>query len=491
MQEQLLIRVWIWCNYKCIFCNVTEYNEKSILHRESYLWLINQFNKKIKQSNLSKLWVTLSWWEPSLFKKEIYFIVKYISNYCKKEWIEVWFDMQTNWTEFDNKFTLWLIKNDIFDFLISFHTIEKNIFESLLGISYDKYFFKVVDNIKFLESKGAAIQLNTIVSKLNYGNFLDTIKFILSNFNNVDLTIWIFQPHWYWDKNFDKLFISYEEIYKKYNYILYFVERKWRNINSHYCWLPLCYLYNKKYSLEYERNLWLRKEMMFDDKFLINKINDDNKVHTKDCDSCMYNNLCSWIWKEYEWKQKLRPVIYKRYFWNVNSKSNYYYLNSLNDNLKKIYSKNIKHIVLPSSILYKNKKKDLIKELVKIWFYKITLLVDSDIDYLNDLFFSGITNISVSIENITMDAIYDLVSFSEKYSPQFRIDLDIYIDKYNLDIVKKIRWLTKILTNKYVNIFILDNDKWLIKLYKILILKSKWNIYLVNKNWKIKRQDKM
>ena len=66
-------------------------------------------------------------------------------------------------------------------------------------------------------------------------------------------------------------------------------------------------------------------------------------------------------------------------------------------------------------------------------FYKVTLFIDSDFDFDPELLQTGVGNIQVNIERITPSMIHAVLEFSKKYSPQFRIDLDISVttaDKY-------------------------------------------------------------
>lgn len=488
MQEQILIRVWKACNYKCIFCNITDINEKNIWYKETYISLINQFHNKIKLANLSKISITITWGEPTLFKKEVMFIIKYINKYCINNWIDIWsVDMQSNATLLDYDFLLYLKKNKVDNFLVSFHAINRNIFEELLGVKYDLFFDKVVNNIKLLQSMNFNFSLNIIVNKLNHLDLMDIIHFIWIEFPWVDVELWLVQPNWDWEKNIDKLFIDFSEVYKNYNKALYLLNFKWHHPISHYCWMPLCYIDKHSFSTEFKNNIWYIKEGI-KKKFFINTMNDNSKLQIKDCNICLYNNICSWIWKNYEWKQTLKPIKYSIDFFSNFKYNNYSYkLDQLSEDLRKIYSKNIRHVIIKTSLINdKYVLLNLVSDLFKKWFYKISLLVDCAFKLDDEIIYSWISNIQINIEYVDEVILQNIINFSNKYKPQFRIDIDIFVKKYNDENNIKLKNILKCKSNFYKIFFIYDYylcNKDIYE-YNNFINNSFFNIYTINFNKK-------
>ncbi|MDD3302442.1 MAG: radical SAM protein [Candidatus Gracilibacteria bacterium] len=483
--EQIIIRIGNTCNYKCIFCNVTQENEKEISYKESYTSLIRQFHEKIKTSYISSLYVTISGGEPTLFKKEVYFLVKYINKFCTKNNINIGtIDMQTNATMFDKKFLLWLLKNNVNDFLISFHTIDKKSFNELLGVDYNKYFLKVVENIKLVKSMGFRFTINVIINKINKDNFIETIKFIIKEFQKPDIEIGVVQPNGYGKINFQKLYVSFEEIHYIYNYSLFYVKKNNISINSHFCGIPLCYIDKNKFSVEYNTNLDFRKRLFFDDKFSISNLNDNSKYQESDCRKCLYNNVCSGLWHNYIGKQKLKPIFYKiDFFGDFIKNTNSIKILSKEINLKKIYDSNIRHLIIPTSIGNNNFIQKLIKDSTKIGFYKISLLVNTKFKFDKEILKTGLGNIQINIEDVSDTLLDEIINFSNKYKPQFFIDIDIFITKYDQNLLQKI----KDILDKYNNLnfiklfFIYNFNNKDIFGYKDLIINEKnGNIYTIN-----------
>lgn len=428
--DQLIIRVWKACNFKCNFCNVSD-NERHVKLKENIDDIVRNFHYKLKYSNLTEkeITVAISWGEPSIFQKETIFALKYIKKIFEKKRIIPHFEIQTNASNIDIYFANNLKKNGITIALVSFHTIDKKEFDETLGVPYDIYFKKIICWIENLHKVWIDVYTNTIISNQNKNTFFDTITYLEKKFNFIHIfNVWLIQPHWNSTKIIKKIYPKYENIDYIYNKSLFYLLKKWKQVVSHFFWLPACYILHKKESLEISENILFRKNFNFDYKYLINNINDKNKNHTLDCQKCIYNNVCSWIWKEYIWLQKLKPVQYKIDKFNnlKNEKNTFWYkLENKNENLKKIYDKNVRQIIIKSSLWNKEEIYKLLRESTKIWFYKISLLLDSNFLLEKDIFLTWVSNIQVKSCYIDDDFIYKLKKFSDKNSPQFRIDLDI------------------------------------------------------------------
>lgn len=425
--DQLIVRVWKACNFKCNFCNVST-NESHVNIKESVKDIVRNFLYKFKYSSVKERWmlmVTISGWEPSLFKKETIFSLKYIKKFLEDRNIKYEFNIQTNASLIDDKFAKELYENWVTSALVSFHMIDEKIFEKVIQIPY-KNFYKIIDGINSLNKVWIEVSTNTIMSNENKNNFFETVKFIKNTFPFINIfNIWMIQPHWEAFKIIEKVFPKYNEVYYDYNKTIFFLKNFWKNIESHFFSPPACYMNTLKYSLENRDNLLFRKNSNFSEKYLLNNINDKNKTQTKDCEKCLYNNICSGIWKEYVWLQKLKPVNYVIDKNNNFEKNNFAYkLKNKNENLKKIYDWNFRQIIIKTSLWNEVEIYELLKNATKIWFYKISLLLDSDFEIKKDIVYTGVSNIQLKKEQISNEVLYFIKDFSTKYSPQFRIDID-------------------------------------------------------------------
>lgn len=477
--DQLIVRVWKLCNFKCNFCNV-DYNERHVSFKESTMDLVRNFLYKFKYSqvNNNKILVTISWWEPSILQKETIFIIKYINMFLWKKGITPLFNIQSNASnitlEFANKLKeLWVIYA-----LISFHTNDKDIFEEMIWIDYQKNFWKILVGINNLNKAWIDVELNSIISKQNSTNFLDNIEFLLKNFPFViNYNIGVIQPHWHAFINSEKTYVQYKEVAKLYNKGISILKKNDKNISSHFTGLPACYIEEKKYYLEWEENLYIRQNTNFNEINLINKINDDNKIQTKDCEDCIYNNICWGIWTEYKEYQILKPIKYKKIF----EKNIEKYILNKNADLKKIYTSWIRNIIISTDIFEYDELIDIIRKINKLGFYKITLYITKKIIITDELLKTWVWNIQVNIENINFTDINRILIFSKKYAPQFGINLDLLFYNYDLE---KYNLLLRLLENRFLKIYLiheLNNTNNDIKNFKkILSPNNRWQIFTVN-----------
>lgn len=425
--DQMIVRVWKACNFRCNFCNVSD-NESHVKLRENIDDIVRNFHYKMKYSSIKKWWdltVTISGWEPSLFKKETIFALKYIKKVLDKLEITPYFEIQTNASLIDEKFAKELYENWVYSSLVSFHMIDKNIFEKVIQIPY-KNFYKIIDWINILHNAWIEIYTNTIMSNENKNNFFETIKFLEKTFPFINIfNIWMIQPHWEAFKIIEKVYPRYEEVIEEYNKSIFYLKNKWKEIVSHFVWPPACYLWNFQSWLEISENILFRQNFNFSEKYLINNINDKNKIQIKDCEKCLYNNVCSGIWKEYVLLQKLKPVNYIIDKNNNFDKNNFAYkLQNKNENLKKIYDWNFRQIIIKTSLWDEKEIYEIIKNATKIWFYKISLVLDSNFEIKKDIVYTWVSNIQCKKEQISYEILDFIKKFSGKYSPQFRINID-------------------------------------------------------------------
>jgi hypothetical protein len=181
-------------------------------------------------------------------------------------------------------------------------------------------------------------------------------------------------------------------------------------------------------SLEVSQNTLFRRNFNFTDHYLINNINDNNKKQTKECDRCLYSNVCSGIWDEYIPLQKLSPVGYIRdFFLNFRENTFAYKMRDSHEYLKNIFDKNIRQLIIPSSLGEKETIYAILRQATKLGFYKITLLIDDDFVLEEDIFHTGVNNIQGDISSFSLEFSQKVLAFSHKHAPQFRIDIDLFV----------------------------------------------------------------
>lgn len=439
--DQIVVRLWKACNFKCTFCNVA-YNESTVLPKEEVLDLVRNFHYRFKYCDTTsgKIVITISWGEPTLFQKQFLFVLKYIRLFLEKKGIEPIFDLQTNASNIDSSFAKKIQNLGVSQALVSFHTINSNIFEKLIWVE-NANISKILNGIKNLHEAWIEVHFNTIVSKDNVWDFENTIIFLLKKFPKIhNYNLWVVQPHGHAYTNFEDVVVSYKDIYKVYNRVLFYLYKKHKDVVSHFTGLPRCYLDKSLFHLEWEDSLYLRRNIWGKDKNLVNFINEQNKTQQYGCMDCIYNNICSGVWNDYVGFQELQPVRYKKMF-ESDSKI---YLLSKEEDIRVFKSKGIKNVVVMSS----NKNfLELIKKLTHKWFFKVSLFLDKKISIWDEILTSWLGNIQTDISNISKQDIIKIIHHSKETPHQFMINLDICVYDKNDFSLRELYW------QKYVKIF--------------------------------------
>jgi len=432
--DQLVVRVWKWCNFRCNFCNVSD-NERHVELKENVDDIVRNFHYKMKYSNFTAktIEITISWGEPSIFQKETIFALKYISRFFEKRDIKCVFWIQTNASNIDERFAKKISELWIKYALVSFHTIDPKIFKQTLWISYETYFHKIIEGMQCLQQAGIQVDTNTILSQENRDNFFDTLIFLEWHFPQIqNFNVGVIQPHGEAEKNLTEVAPKYEEIADIYNTTISYLQWKNKRVTSHFVWLPACYLEDHSVSLEIQSNTLFRQNFNFDAHYLINNINDVNKIQIDGCNSCLYNNICSGIWKKYQWYQAVKPVEYvKDFFLDFIKNDIAYKLQGKNESLSEIYEKWFQQILVPSDLGERSEIISLLQEAIQIGFYKLSLIIVDDFEIDEDILYSGLTNIQIFDTFIESWILEYISQFSQKNWPQFRIDLDIILSDKN------------------------------------------------------------
>ena len=432
LPEQLIIRVGKACNFRCIFCNVAE-NESILLAKPKIKEILVQTFYRIKYSNLSS-WIiniTISWWEPSLFQTETIFVMKYFKKYFNDRSVLSTFEMQSNASNITEVFAKKLKRLWLYDVMVSYHTHDPKEYRQYIGVDYEKFWEKINNWINNLIKEGISVSFNIILSHINKDSYFKHICFLLDKFPDVLVyNIWFVQPHWMAQDNYDLLFVQYSEVYKIYNKVIAYLKFKWKKAHSHLVGLPLCYMNDYSSVMEYYHNRWIILDGP-QKHTLIQKINDDNKAYDSKCNSCKVKWLCSWIWKEYIWKQRIKPVPYIQ-FSNLKHNPNVcVYTDQIN--LKKVRDTWIDQIfVLGYDIRWKQNIWSIISHIRKYQFHMISLVID-DVNQLMSL--DNYYSINIQLKHSGWDIIpfiYNILDFNNSVSSQFHIRLDIHTAQQSL-----------------------------------------------------------
>ncbi len=422
MPDQLIIRVWKWCNFRCIFCNVAE-NETVLSLKSSIQEILAMTFYKIKHTKFlsDRINVTISGGEPSIFQKETLFILKYFKVFFEKRGIHASFDMQSNASNIDREFADAIYSLWVWQVLVSSHAHDPDIFESIIGVKYATMWPRFEQGVQYLIDSGIEVTFNIVLNRLNHEHYLEHIVYLHHKYPQIELyNIWFVQPHGMAQENFKKLFSQYSDVAPVYNRVIAYLKYHWKQVHSHLVGLPLCYMDDWSSSMEYSYNKWLLKAGP-SDHTLIQSINDSNKIHPSSCDGCRAKRVCSGTWKEYTKLQKLKPYIYPIYSAPTIFSDDIVSIKKWYDTGDRVFFLNgdrYSQTILAEKITS-------IKNFGYIW---ISIVLEKwhhrdDISYLAG---TNIQYIGASSAD-TLSIIDDVASYNKQVPFQFRIQLDILI----------------------------------------------------------------
>ncbi len=419
--EQLIIRVWKWCNFRCIFCNVAE-NESVLSLKSSVREILAITLYKIKFSKIlsNHINITISGWEPSIFQKETLFILKYFTSYFWKRNIHVAFDLQSNASNIDSIFAKKLMELWVVQALISSHAHDPIIFDQIIGVKYALMWPKFDQWVQNLLDVGIPVTFNIVLNKINKDHFHEHIQYLVEKYPSVVLyNIGFVQPHGMAQENFDKLIVQYSDISNIYNTVIAYLKSCGKRVHSHLVWLPLCYMDDWGSSMEFihNKNLWLKSN---DDQTLIQSINDNNKIHPKACESCRAKRVCSGVWKEYESIQKLKPYAYNiTNIWAT-------YTGDIGT-MRKEYTGWKRQFFLDASFLSEEEIHMKLTNMKKWWYIWISIVYHED-SLLKNITQFAWTNIQFFLTSKTSKIlIHQIYEYNKSVPFQFCIQLDILI----------------------------------------------------------------
>ncbi len=423
MPDQLIIRVWKWCNFRCIFCNVAE-NETALSLKSSIQEILAMTFYKIRHSKFlsDSINITISWGEPSIFQKETIFILKYFKIFFEKRGIHIQFDMQSNASSIDKEFADAIYRLWVWQVLVSSHAHDPEIFESIIGVKYAIMWPRFELGVQHLLDTGIEVTFNIVLNSLNHDHYFDHIKYLHKKYPQVELyNIWFVQPHGMAQENFKKLFAQYSDIAPVYNRVIAYLKFHWKQVHSHLVGLPLCHMDDWSSSMEYSYNKWLLN-IPPSEHTLIQSINDSNKMHPPSCDGCRAKRVCSGVWKEYAKLQKLKPYIYSLY-----NSSTTFLIDDI-DSIKKQYDTGGRVFFLDGAAYTQTILADRVMTIQKLGYSWISIVVKKW-EYSNILTQFAGTNIQylVTSSGESLLAIEAVMEYNRWVPFQFRIQLDILL----------------------------------------------------------------
>ena len=302
-REQRFIRVGRACNFKCKFCNISEYNESRYPLLQEQQTLKKEVDQAKKDAQEKQIEITISGGEPSLFPDHVKYILQEIDK-------ELPIEIQTNASKIDAEFAYMLAQGGVKTALVSFHAVTKDIFEDVLDTPYAELENICIGMYNLLEA-GISVMPNIVVTKKNLEDLLPVIHFLLKEFPSLQTyNLGVFQPHGEGEKNQAELHVPLQKVRPHFEKAINLLEKEEKTICFHYCSLPPCFFKKsqKKYVLEYHNYHHFRKQGLSVDDLKKSEtiINAGQKYHPQICNFCYEKNFCGGIWKEVD-KDEVKP----------------------------------------------------------------------------------------------------------------------------------------------------------------------------------------
>ena len=289
LKLQIVFRLTLNCNQRCIFCNVVNGNnsiEKNIIFniiKDDIFLTLQKYDNLLKQN----IEIVLSWWEPTLHN-EFWKIIDYVLD---KAWEVV---IQTNWVMFNEEiFITWLKerKDKKISFYISFHSHIEDFYNKITQTN--QYIKAIKGIINILSVKKHISQINFVFNKYNINTFSKYLIFIKENFISINpyLSLNISSIT---GVNTSENLIKYSDILDNIYSSLDYIKNNNINISWLTPWWAMCDLPFCVYSKYIDLNIELKDEKLF----VVDKL-DINNIKLDSCNKCILNKNCPWILKVY------------------------------------------------------------------------------------------------------------------------------------------------------------------------------------------------
>ena len=278
----LEIFLWYACEQKCNFCFQKDlrYKEPKFLDKSYVDWLILKWSQEWKKS------IIFSWWEATLDKNLLWYVV-----YAKSLWFND-IRIHTNWLTFSNKaFLDSFVREGVTAVIISIHWY-KNIHDIL--VKKEWAFQKVQQTLLNLReikkhNPSFVIDTNTVITKLNYKTLASLFKFLSFFPITRSQIVQLYSLNLFSEREKKSLYVSYEDFSQyienivAHNSKITFENFPLCKVNSKY-WNYI--LQRQKYDNEAYWNMWIWFE-------------ESDCTYLEGCDSCSNKNKCTGIPKDY------------------------------------------------------------------------------------------------------------------------------------------------------------------------------------------------
>jgi MoaA/NifB/PqqE/SkfB family radical SAM enzyme len=279
-----MLRLGKQCNAACLFCNIP--SDCGFVEEMKLLEIKRMIDRLAKTQKYFRL--DISGGEPTLYKN-----LAVIVNYAKTKGA-VTVEIQTNGILLsDRKYVQSLKKSGLSIFFVGLHASHAAIHDRLVGVN--GAFDKCIRGIKNALNVGLEVVLNPVLTRYNYKNAPQYIKFIKNNFPDIRfISLSVVQPRGRAQNN-REIVPRYKDISTSIQTTLRLASRYGIILNNPYCGVPFCIggWHNVlTQCVEYcEQQLMVRKI----DSIETNK----DKIKGIQCGFCELKNSCGGVWKEY------------------------------------------------------------------------------------------------------------------------------------------------------------------------------------------------
>lgn len=291
------------CNCKCIMCSTGMQIDRSINSNDYFA--VKPYKDVIsdidRAKNMNARGVAFSGGEPNL-RKDLVFLIQHARSIGLQH-IEV----QSNGRMYSyKKYSQKLVDAGVTNFVISLHSHIEEVHDKMMGVPGT--FKQATEGIRNLNSLGKKVNINIVLTKLNYKHLEEHVEYLVNNFDidEIRFTFVMLEGNTNDDpkaivprmgKVGPHICRAIEKVEKKANLFIY---------NMVPCLVP-------GYE-QYINDMGQLDTLLIGPDFeaSLDEERKGKKVKADDCKKCRYNKVCYGIWKKYANlydTSELKPVI--------------------------------------------------------------------------------------------------------------------------------------------------------------------------------------
>ncbi|OGF25555.1 hypothetical protein A2331_01680 [Candidatus Falkowbacteria bacterium RIFOXYB2_FULL_34_18] len=278
------------CNCRCIMCSTGMQIDRSINSRD--YCAVKPFEEVIKDIDRAKKMnargVAFSGGEPNL-RKDLILLIKYAKTIGLRH-IEV----QSNGRVYAyKKYCQRLVNGGVTHFVISLHSYIEEIHDKIMGAPGT--FKQTTEGIRNLNSLGVKVNINIVLTKLNYSTLEEHVKFLMKNFdiNEIRFTFVMLEGN---TCDNPRAIVPHMS-----------------DVGPHICKgidiakdKASCFIYNMVPCLvpgceKYINDMGQLDTLLIGPDFeaSLDEERKGKKIKSKECEKCKYDKICYGIWKKY------------------------------------------------------------------------------------------------------------------------------------------------------------------------------------------------